>query len=71
MALERWKLSLYRRRYKNQPMKTYKLAVNRINYGIAIWPKNFWFHFWTPAWSNGRGPYISIGIFIIAFFRGY
>lgn len=36
---------------------------------IAFRP--FWFCLWTPVWHEGRGPYISIGLGIIAFCRGY
>ena len=31
----------------------------------------FWVHLWTPSWHAGRGPYISIGLGIIAVGRGY
>ncbi len=45
-------------------------------YGIKFrkfwrgYPK-FWFILWTPIYHNGRGPYISIGVLFIAFYRGY
>ena len=31
----------------------------------------FWCHFWTPIWHEGRGPYLSVGIGLFAFGRGY
>lgn len=43
--------------------------------GWAIgWSKGergFWCDYWTPAWHQGRGPYISIGLGLIAIYRGY
>ena len=36
-----------------------------------IKPKKPHFDLWTPVWHNGRGPYITISFFIIAFYRGY
>jgi hypothetical protein len=29
------------------------------------------FHFWTPAWHQGRGPYLSLGLGWFAVYRGY
>jgi len=42
----------------------------------AMWsikwlPKEFWLDAWTPVWHEGRGPYLSCGLWIIAIFRGY
>ena len=34
-------------------------------------PKKFWMCLWTPTWHSGRGPYISIGLGIVAIYRGY
>jgi hypothetical protein len=31
----------------------------------------FWAIYWTPAWHEERGPYISVGLGILAFYRGY
>lgn len=31
----------------------------------------FWFDAWTPVWHEGRGPYITIGLGLFAFYRGY
>jgi len=33
--------------------------------------KGFWAHWWTPVWHNGRGPYLSVGLGLIAIYRGY
>ena len=46
---------------------------------ISLWPAMlfyklkyyFWAQWWTPTWHEGRGPYISIGLGIIAIYRGY
>lgn len=31
----------------------------------------FWCHLWTPTWHCGRGPYVSVGLYWIAIYRGY
>ncbi len=31
----------------------------------------FWCHYWTPAWHEGRGPYVSIGCAWLYITRGY
>lgn len=33
--------------------------------------KKFWFHLWTPIWHEGRGPYVSIGLYFVRVMRGY
>lgn len=33
--------------------------------------RQFWAHWWTPIWHKGRGPYISIGLGVVAIYRGY
>lgn len=30
-----------------------------------------WFELWTPIWHEGRGPYVSIGLWFIFIYRGY
>ena len=35
--------------------------------GLSMW----WCHIWTPVWHKGRGPYITIGLGRVAFYRGY
>ena len=27
--------------------------------------------FWTPTWHEGRGPYLSMSLFGLVFYRGY
>lgn len=43
----------------------------KVNYAIDIFPKEFWFKMWKPTFHEGRGHYISIGIWLFAFYRGY
>lgn len=31
----------------------------------------FWLHYWTPVWHQGRGPYLTVGLGIVAVYRGY
>ena len=33
--------------------------------------RHLFFSYWTPAWHEGRGPYISIQIGKLRFMRGY
>lgn len=33
--------------------------------------KDYWFHWWTPTWHFGKGPYITIGFWKIRIYRGY
>ena len=40
-------------------------------WSVKFLPKEFWWHWWTPSWHEGRGPYISIALFVISIFRGY
>ena len=43
-------------------------------WAIRLQPKlgrGFWAHWWTPIWHKGRGPYITIGLGLIAIYRGY
>ena len=35
------------------------------------WRIRFWAHWWTPVWHEGRGPYVSIGLGVVAIYRGY
>jgi len=43
-----------------------------VNYEITFdMHRKFWIEAWTPIWHEGRGPYISIGIYFISLFRGY
>ena len=45
--------------------------AGKVNYGVKWMPKSFWADIWTPRWHGGRGPYITIGLYFIAFYRGY
>ena len=27
-------------------------------------------HAWTPAWHDGRGPYVTVGLGVIGIYRG-
>ena len=41
-------------------------------WSIKWWPGKFWnATLWKPPWHKGRGPVISIGLYIIAVYRGY
>lgn len=31
----------------------------------------WWWIWWTPRWHDGRGPYISVGLYYLAVYRGY
>ena len=33
--------------------------------------KSFWFDVWKPTWHNGRGYYVTIGLWWFAIYRGY
>jgi hypothetical protein len=53
-------------------LRAWKHLFKNVNYSFEF--KNYkrcWAHIWTPAWNEGRGPYVTIGLFYIAFFRGY
>ena len=46
--------------------------IKNINHTIEIhkdW--DWWFHWWTPVWHEGIGPYIIIGLGCIRIMRGY
>ena len=40
---------------------------------VIRWGKlgKVWFHVWRPAWHEGRGRYVSIGLWFVAIYRGY
>jgi len=40
-------------------------------YWYTVHANRLWAHLWTPIWHEGRGPYVSIGLGIIAIYRGY
>ena len=33
--------------------------------------RGWWLCLWTPVWHDGRGPYVSVGLWIMRFGRGY
>ena len=33
--------------------------------------RGWWCHLWTPVWHQGRGPYVTIGLGVLAIYRGY
>lgn len=33
--------------------------------------RGFWASWWTPAWHEGRGSYVSLGLGLFAIYRGY
>lgn len=39
--------------------------------GSATPRSRFWAMYWTPVWSDGRGPYLSVGLGVVACGRGY
>lgn len=45
--------------------------LGRQPYGISGMRRRFWCELWTPAWHQGRGPYISVGFGLFAIYRGY
>jgi len=49
-----------------------QITINKVNYAIRFKMfKRFWFECWLPAWDNGRGRYVTIGLYFVAFYRGY
>ena len=33
--------------------------------------RGWWLHLWTPRWHEGRGPYLTVGLGVVALGRGY
>lgn len=44
---------------------------NKAWWSIKAMPKRVWLHAWTPIWHDGRGPYVSCGLWFFSFYRGY
>jgi hypothetical protein len=42
-----------------------------IRWGIRVGWLGWWWAIWTPVWHHGRGPYLSIGLGLVAIYRGY
>ena len=53
-------------------LRRMKFKHGKVKYAVRFKPyKRAWVECWTPVWHEGRGPYLSIGLWFIAFFRGY
>lgn len=54
-------------------MKVIKICTTRreVNYGIGIWPRRWWWMRWLPSYHEGRGNYLSVGLWVVAIYRGY
>lgn len=50
-----------------------KIRIGRNSYAIRKlkFVRKFWFHKWLPTWHDGRGYYISIGLYFIGLYKGY
>ncbi len=48
-----------------------RIVIRSVNYKLTWLPRGWWWQWWTPNWHKGRGPYISIGLWFFAFYRGY
>lgn len=44
---------------------------SQAKWAVKWFPKRCWIHAWTPVWHNGRGPYLTCGIYILAIYRGF
>jgi hypothetical protein len=43
-----------------------------VNFAVRFAPdSDYWFHWWTPTWHFGKGPYITIGFWRFRIYRGY
>lgn len=45
--------------------------VGRVNYGFLLFPRRWWWEIWKPIWHEGRGRYYSLGLWVVALYRGY
>ena len=52
-------------------IKAMNQESKKANWAIKWLHRRFWLHAWTPVWHEGRGPYISCGVWIIAVYRGF
>ncbi len=58
--------------YRTKLGVTYGIAWLRWRHDPMIrTPQHFWWHVWLPEWHEGRGIYISVGLGLIAVYRGY
>ena len=44
---------------------------NGAKWAIKWMPKRIWCDAWTPIWHEGRGPYLTLGLWFVAIYRGY
>lgn len=51
-------------------IRAMRWSHGKVNYAVRR-NSGWWCHLWTPVWHEGRGPYMSIGLGIVAFYRGY
>lgn len=44
---------------------------NGAKWAVKWMPRRFWLDAWTPVWHEGRGPYLSCGMWLVAVYRGF
>jgi hypothetical protein len=44
---------------------------NGAKWAVKWMPRRFWLDAWTPVWHEGRGPYLSCGLWLVAVYRGF
>lgn len=42
-----------------------------VRWGVAWLPRRFWLAVWRPRWGREQGPYVSVGLWLVAVYRGY
>jgi hypothetical protein len=47
------------------------VSSERRRWHVRPLPRAWWWHIWVPRWHEGRGPYVSIGLWVVALYRGY
>jgi hypothetical protein len=52
-------------------IRAMKRESKKAKWTIAWLPRRCWLHAWTPMWHDGKGPYVSCGIWVIAIYRGF
>lgn len=51
-----------------------RITVKGVNYAVNILPRHqrkVWCDCWLPAWHEGRGRYLSLGLWLVVVYRGY
>lgn len=61
----------YRSIYRGLKVMKDPMLLFDFRYWSIRFNKRFWCQIWIPSWNKGRGPYITIGLGIIAICRGY